>query len=300
MTGSRPVRDCQTRPVSGEQVVEATVMRDALGSVPGVLTAVLELDAAGPAVLRIRLAPGADQDEVVGAALDGMRGAGSPLARAGGGRLRLVGPDGQGVVAVVDDASADLPSPVARRRGAHRREDPPPVGLPAGQVSGLPVGQVSGLPVGPVSAQVSGPQPGRAAVEPARLVLERVEVASERLQLWATVHLARGELRFSGTAGGSASGTGAHRAVAAATARAAESALGDGVRLDVEAVDVVAVGQDRIGVVIVTLLTERGLDRLTGAALVRGDGRETIVRATLDALNRRAKTQGRDWHAPHG
>ncbi len=221
-------------------------MRDALAAVPGVLAATLELDAAGPAVLRIRLAPGVDQEQVVGAALDGLCGLGAPPAlAAGGGRLRLVGPQGQGVVAVVEASSTEL-----------------------------------------------------APAAPARLVLERVEVASERLQLWATVHLARGELRFSGTAGGSASSAGAHRAVAAAAARAAESALGAGVRLDVEAVDVVAVGQDRIGVVIVTLLTERGLDRLTGAALVRGDGRETIVRATLDALNRRAESRGLERQAP--
>lgn len=246
-------------------------MRDALRAVPGVLAATLELDAAGPAVLRIRLVPGADQDQVVGAALDRIRGAGSPPALgAGGGRLRLVGPDGQAVVAVVEAPSTDLPPP--QRRGAHRRVDEPQPEL----------------------------APELAPVEPARLVLERVEVASERLQLWATVHLARGELRFSGTAGASASSTGAHRAVAAATARAAESALGAGVRLDVEAVDVVAVGQEQIGVVIVTLLTERGLDRLTGAALVRGDGRDTIVRATLDALNRRAESQGLERHAPHG
>lgn len=250
-------------------------MRDALRAVPGVLAATLELDAAGPAVLRIRLVPGADQDQVVGAALDRICGAGSaPALGAGGGRLRLVGPDGRAVVAVVEAPSTDLPELLAppQRRGAHRRVDGP----------------------------WPEPQPELAPVEPARLVLERVEVASERLQLWATVHLARGELRFSGTAGASASSTGAHRAVAAATARAAESALGAGVRLDVEAVDVVAVGQEQIGVVIVTLLTERGLDRLTGAALVRGDGRDTIVRATLDALNRRAESQGLERHAPHG
>ena len=266
-------------------------MRDALNGVRGVLAATLELDAAGPAVLRIRLVPGADQDQVVGAALDGLCSAGAPLAPGpGGGRLRLVGPDGQGVVAVVEASSVDLPVLIAppQRRAAHRRDDGP---LSAPRPALEPTPDPEPEPM---------PEPGLepAPEEPARLVLERVEVASERLQLWATVHLGRGELRFSGTAGASASTAGAHRAVAAATARAAESALGAGVRLDVEAVDVLAVGQDQIGVVIVTLLTERGLDRLTGAALVRGDGRETIVRATLDALNRRAESRGLERHAP--
>ncbi len=258
----------------------ATVMRDALSGVPGVRRATLELDADGPAVLRIRLTPGADQNEVVCAALQGLRTADPGLDLGpGGGRLRLVGPEGQAVVAFVEASSIDLPELVveAARRAGHRRDHGPP---------------------GPLAPVVQ--QPALAAVpdESARLVLERVEVASERLQLWATVHLARGDLRYTGTAGASASLTGAYRAVAAATARAAESALGAGVRLDVEAVDVLAVGQDQIGVVIVTLLTERGLDRLTGAALVRGDGRETIVRATLDALNRRAESLGLQRQAP--
>jgi hypothetical protein len=62
------------------------------------------------------------------------------------------------------------------------------------------------------------------------------------------------------------------------------------VRLDVEAVDLLGVGADQVGVVVVTLLTDRGVDRVTGAALVRGDGRETLVRATLDALNRRTES----------
>jgi hypothetical protein len=49
------------------------------------------------------------------------------------------------------------------------------------------------------------------------------------------------------------------------------------------------VGADQVGVVVVTLLTERGVDKVTAAALARGDGRETLVRATLDALNRRTE-----------
>jgi hypothetical protein len=109
------------------------------------------------------------------------------------------------------------------------------------------------------------------------------------MELWATVHLRAGEALYTGTASATATGSGANRAVVGATARAAESAMGGSVRLDVEAVDMLGIGSDRVGVVVVTLLSERGVDRVTGAALVRGDARETLVRATLDALNRRTE-----------
>jgi hypothetical protein len=122
-----------------------------------------------------------------------------------------------------------------------------------------------------------------------RLVLDRVEVATGRMELWATVHLRAGDALYTGTASATATGSGANRAVVGATARAAESAMGGSVRLDVEAVDMLGIGSDRVGVVVVTLLSERGVDRVTGAALVRGDARETLVRATLDALNRRTE-----------
>jgi hypothetical protein len=128
-----------------------------------------------------------------------------------------------------------------------------------------------------------------------RLVLDRVEVATGRMELWATVHLRAGEALYTGTASATATGSGANRAGVGATARAAESAMGGCVRLDVEAVDMLGIGSDRVGVVVVTLLSERGVDRVTGAALVRGDARETLVRATLDALNRRTERS----HATH-
>ena len=298
-----------------EYEVDAAAMCDALSGLPGVLTAALELDGSS-GVLRVRLDAGADEAHVVGAAIAGLRR--TRELGPGGSRLRLVGPSGQAVIAVVephagpvarrpdllvDEPRAQAPQPIGRPPSA----PPPVVWQPLPQVAPRPAAQApTAEPLGaePLGAEPLGAEPlGAEALSPgplspdevpdddgARLVLDRVEVTHERLQMWATVHLVRGESRFSGSAGATATGAGPHRAVAAATARAAESALGDDVRLDGEAVDVLPVGQDQIGVVIVTLLTERGVDRLTGAALVRDDGRDTIVRATLDALNRRAET----------
>ena len=45
-----------------------------------------------------------------------------------------------------------------------------------------------------------------------------------------------------------------------------------------------------VAVVALTLLSGRGTERLTGAAAVREDVRQAVIRATLDALNRRLET----------
>jgi hypothetical protein len=46
-------------------------------------------------------------------------------------------------------------------------------------------------------------------------------------------------------------------------------------------------GNERTVLVSLTLLTSKGTERLTGAAGVREDVRQAVIRATLDALNRR-------------
>ena len=50
---------------------------------------------------------------------------------------------------------------------------------------------------------------------------------------------------------------------------------------------VTPMGTERTVVVLLTLLTSRGGEVLTGAAAVRDDVRQAVIRATLDALNRR-------------
>ena len=180
--------------------VDAAQLCDALSVVPGVEHVALEFDGRGTGVLRVRLAAGADGNEVVSAAV----------------------------------AEALLP----------------------------------------------GHQPARVSVQDVELVTERVLVrATVRLRSGASVH--------AGSASAAATAAGGHRAVVCATARAVEHVTGGLVRLDVEAVDLVQVGPERVGVVVVTLIAGDRVDRLTGSALVREDRSDTLVRATLDALNRR-------------
>jgi hypothetical protein len=287
--------------------VDASSMCDVLSGVPGVEDVTLEFDSRGNGVLRVRLQADVDEDKVVGDAVAQLhRQFGVGLE---GGRLRLTGPSGRTVVAVVEPhrrgvsrsgvpglAPEPLDRPVPERRSLPRADsgrfdDMPPL-------AAVPSPPDDDERDEPCERDERGepeekalPDPGvvAAPVSEGRLVLDRVEVATGRLELWATVQLRAGDVLHTGTASATATGTGAHRAVVAATARAAESALGGTVRLDVEAVDLLGVGADQVGVVVVTLLTERGVDKVTGAALVRGDGRETLVRATLDALNRRTE-----------
>ena len=81
-----------------------------------------------------------------------------------------------------------------------------------------------------------------------------------------------------------------HRAVAHATLRAVEQCVGGVVRLELEHLETPTLGTDRAVVVEVSMITRRGSERLTGVSAVRDDARQAVIRATLDALNRRLET----------
>jgi hypothetical protein len=80
------------------------------------------------------------------------------------------------------------------------------------------------------------------------------------------------------------------RAVATATLRAVEELSGDLARFELDHLEVSHLGADRTVVVALTMLSSRGTERLTGAAAVREDVRQAVIRATLDALNRRLES----------
>lgn len=121
----------------------------------------------------------------------------------------------------------------------------------------------------------------------ARPTIHRMHLVSSGLEVTATVSLASGNRVLAGEARGAASPSGVQRAVAQATLRAVEELLDGAVRFELDHLDVSAVGSDRTVVVSVTMVSERGAERLTGAAAVREDVRQAVIRGTLDALNRR-------------
>jgi hypothetical protein len=121
----------------------------------------------------------------------------------------------------------------------------------------------------------------------ARPAIAKIHLLSEGLDVTASVTLASSGRTAVGEAKGVASQSGVHRAVATATLRAVEQLVGGAVRVELEHLEVATMGHERTVVVLLTLLTERGSEPLTGAAAVRDDVRQAVIRATLDALNRR-------------
>lgn len=120
-----------------------------------------------------------------------------------------------------------------------------------------------------------------------RLVIERVQLRSAGLEAQCAVTLGLSGRTAMGEATGVASRSGMLRAVSAATLRAVEALAGSPVRLEIEHLELIVTGAESTVVVWLTMLTGSGTTRLTGAAAVRQDVRQAVVRATLDALNRR-------------
>ena len=281
----------------GSYEVDAATMCDALSHVPGVEHVALEFDERGNGVLRVLVAGGQDHASVVGAAVSRMR---DHFGLDGDDqRLRLTGPTGRPVVAVVETletehalgvAVEEALDPVLRSLGD---AVVPATAAPLPSPDPSPTPEPTPAP-GAVAPEVPAPRSSDETTQPSasRVVVDRVSVVTEQHEVHASVRLRHGARAHEGTARRPATGAGAHRALAEATAAAVEAVVGARARLDVDQVDLLQVGPDHVAVVVLTLLAASGIDRLTGSALVRSDAQDAVVRATLDALNRRAGLTG--------
>ncbi len=92
---------------------------------------------------------------------------------------------------------------------------------------------------------------------------------------------------YEGEAEGLASQTGRLRLVAYATLDAVEKFAKTPYGFALEDVSVVLLGRERVAVACVTMVTPLGEQGLCGSAIVRQNEKDSIVRATLDAINRR-------------
>jgi hypothetical protein len=132
------------------------------------------------------------------------------------------------------------------------------------------------------------------AAEPevrARLAIARLTLAADGLGMRALVCLSYGDVEFVGTSHGSSTSAGVNRSVAEATIEAVSNAIKHRERLDLEAVVITNVNDQRVAVVQVVRFPGGAAERLTGASEVRDDVRQAVIRATLDAVNRRLLEQ---------
>lgn len=286
--------------------LDPAALERAVAAVPGVESVQVDLApdaAARPGalpVLQLTLAPGADEVAVATAVDRLVReqfGVGVDPARVG----------------VVEESE---PEPGLRAV-------PPPT-LSERTVDGLPEGLVDAvvdvvpeadpaLDVAEDAADLGAGSP--TATQPghgphaSRLVIRRLQVSASGLGVGVAVTLGAPRGDVVGRAEGPTTVGGVHRAVAAATAEAVREAVaeawqgtsreGSPVRVDVDALDVPALGAGRVVVVQLTVTTVAGSERLTGASEVRDDVRQAVVRATLDAVNRRLEDllddEGSSW-----
>jgi hypothetical protein len=120
-----------------------------------------------------------------------------------------------------------------------------------------------------------------------RPAIQRMHLVSSGLDVTATVTLSYAGVSASGEATGTATQSGVQRAVAMATLHSVEQLVVKPARFELEHIEITPTGRDRTVVVAVTMLGRAGSERLTGAAAVREDVRQAVIRATLAALNRR-------------
>lgn len=134
------------------------------------------------------------------------------------------------------------------------------------------------------------PAPAEANVPAQRATrpeIVRTDLVTAGHDFSATVVLSSRSRAATGDAHGTVTPQGMQRAIGQATLRAVERLARDSARIELDTVVITQAGDQRTALVTLTLLSSLGTERLTGSAVVREDESRAVVRATLDALNRR-------------
>lgn len=121
----------------------------------------------------------------------------------------------------------------------------------------------------------------------ARLKIVAINTEVSAIYAAVTVILKLDGGEYKGIAKGPASQTGRLRLVAQSTLEAVEKFTKGICGFALEDVSVLTLGREKVAVSCVTLVTPLGEETFSGAAIVKQDKNDSIVRATLDAINRR-------------
>ncbi|MGY4909641.1 hypothetical protein [Micromonospora aurantiaca (nom. illeg.)] len=198
------------------------------------------------------------------------------------------------------EAPGDADEPPRRRRQATHRgraavDETSLAAAPTGMSTGSPVtlgtsysgGQMTTTETAPSRPLDTGGVPGP------RVVIEHVLVSTFGLDATTEVRLVAGDRTAEGHATGPAVDGYVLRLCAVAAAAAVDELLGGSVpagergRCFVEHAAVVPFGNCEVATVVVLLVCDGWVEQLAGSALVAGDPRQAVVRATLAAVNRR-------------
>jgi hypothetical protein len=107
------------------------------------------------------------------------------------------------------------------------------------------------------------------------------------VQASASVELEIGGNEFVGHSSGPASQTGRLRLVALATLDAVSQYSDTAVSFALEDVAILKLGREKVAVSCIALVSSLGEQTFSGSAMVRQNDNDSVVRATLDAINRR-------------
>lgn len=285
------------------QMVGEEDLVTALLAVDGVAGAAVESLDGGPGTLRLQLAPGSDEVAVAGAVNRLLRARFGLAVDAD--RVRVFEQTGRSSLAGRLERSPDgdrassvpPPSPFPRLLSP-TDERPQAVDRPVLRRAS-PFVEVDSIPESAAAAADPAGDDAAARVQvvrPGRLAIQRVQLVSAGLGVAVTVTLGLDGTTYAGEAEGSATPGGVHRSVAVATLRAVEQLVDGAARFEVEHVELTRLGADQTVVVLVTMLTGRATQRLTGASVVREDVRQAVIRAVLAAINRRLEIMLEEQH----
>ncbi len=139
-------------------------------------------------------------------------------------------------------------------------------------------------------AQVEDDEDGTLAIgECMRPKLTEVTLRTVNRLAEAKVELLMGDKTIEGIAQGPSSAHNKLRLFVEATLKALSSFTMDKLLFVTEEVGITQFAKQQVALVSITLITSAGEQSLTGCALVRNDDREAVVKATLDAVNRKLR-----------
>jgi hypothetical protein len=144
-------------------------------------------------------------------------------------------------------------------------------------------------------AQVEDDEEGTFAIgECMRPKLTEVTLRTVNRLAEVKVELLTGDKTIEGVAQGPSSAHNKLRLFVEATLKALSPFTMDKLLFVTEEVGITQLAEQQIALVSITLITSAGEQALTGCALVRNDDREAVVKATLDAVNRKLRLINND------